>query len=134
MGRTPKNRNLIEVGNVQLDFLSEKKDNYDNDLIYFSITDKDWKTKMRLIQSTVEGNVALKAPFFMGDQGNLILRVKKKFVRCVCFKEFERTSYTADLVFEMYSFKNQDDQELTGYYCKIPCIQSLANSSDIMKI
>ena len=131
MGRTPKNRNLIEVGNVQLEFLSEKKDNCDNDLIYFSITDKDWKTKMRLIQTTVEGNTALKAPFVMGDQGNLMLRVKKQFVRCVCFKEFERTTYTADLVFEVYSFKNQEDQELTGCYCKRPCIQLATNPSEI---
>jgi len=132
MGRTPKNRNLIEVGNVQLDFLSEKKDNYDNDLIYFSITDKDWKTKMRLIQITVEGNSALKAPFFMGGQGEFHSEGQEKFVRCVCFKEFERTSYTADLVFEMYSFKNQDGQELTGYYCRIPCIQLIATPSEII--
>jgi len=77
MGRTQKNQNVVEVGNIQLGFLSEKIDNFQNELVYFAITDKDWKTKMRFIQAIAEGNKALKVPYFMGDQGHPILRVKK---------------------------------------------------------
>ena len=86
MGRTQKNRNVVEVGNIQLGFLSEKTDNFQNELVYFCITGKDWKTKMRFLQAIVEGDSALKVPYFVGDlQGHLILRVKKKFIGCVDF-------------------------------------------------
>jgi len=81
MGRTQKHRNVVEVGNIQLGFLSEKIDNFQNELVYFAVTDKDWKTKLRLIQAIAEGNKALKVPYFMGDQGHPILRVKKKIHR-----------------------------------------------------
>ena len=75
MGRAQKNHNIVEVGNIQVSFLSEKIDNYQNELVYFAVTDKDWKTKLRFIQAIAEGNKALKVPYFLGDQGHPILRV-----------------------------------------------------------
>ena len=129
MGRTQKNRNVVEVGNIQLSFLSEKTDNFQNELVYFAVSDKDWKTKLRFIQAIADGNNSLMVPYFMGDQGHPILRVKKKFIGCVDFQEFRPTTYTADLVFELYCFTNREGEELTGYYCKIPCIQPASASS-----
>jgi len=127
MGRTQKSQNVVEVGNIQLGFLSEKRDNFNNELVYFAITDKDWKTKMRFLQAIAEGNKALKVPYFIGDQGHPILRVKKKFIGTVDIDEFQPIAYTADLVFELYCFTNKEGVELTGYYCKVPCIQAASS-------
>ena len=112
MGRTQKKRNVVEVGNIQLSFLSEKTDNFQNELVYFAVSDKDWKTKLRFIQAIADGNKRLKVPYFMGDQGHPILRVKKKFIGCVDFQEFQPTTYTADLVFEFSVLRTRKPRNL----------------------
>ena len=108
MGRAQKNRNAVEVGNIQVSLLFEQIENYQNELVYLAVSDKEWQTKLRLLQAIADGNRALKVPYFMGDQGHPILRVSKKFIGCVDFQEFQPTTYTVDLFFELYCVKNKE--------------------------
>jgi len=122
MGRQQKDKSNILIQNLNVNYLTKKPDNYGNDFIYSKIVDKDKKSKFKMIQNVVDSNDGLKVPFFQGDNNATILRVKERFVTAVDIVEFEKKTYTADILFEFYNF-NPDGTEISGYYCKVPLIR-----------
>ena len=106
-----------------MNYLTKKSDNYGNEFIYFKVVDKDNKSKFKMIQNVVDSNGGLKVPFFQGDNNATILRVKERFITAIDILEFEKKTYTADIVFEFYNFNPDGENELSGYYCKMPLIR-----------
>ena len=74
-GRPKKNNNIIEVNNIKLEFIITKADNYQNEISYFKIIDKQFKSKLQPITSQMcdECNV----PIWRTDDGFYMLKVKK---------------------------------------------------------
>ena len=96
MGRPKKENNTILFNDIRLNFISKKEDNYGNEVCYFKCVDKN---KLKNIMSFQN----LKMPYFVGDNGTLILKVKHKFVNLI--DEFKKQTYLCDLVFESYNFE-----------------------------
>ena len=129
MGRQQKDKSNILIQNLNVNYLT-KSDNYGNEFIYFKIVDKDKKSKFKMIQNVVDSNDGLKVPFFQGDNNATILRIKEKFITAIDILEFEKKTYTADIVFEFYNFNPDGENEISGYYCKMPLIRVADVQSD----
>ena len=75
---------------------------------------------MKLIKAVADSTPSLRMPFFTGDNNQIILRIKEKFISALDLMDFKKT-YDAYLVFESYCVKpsaNSEDNEITGYMCK----------------
>lgn len=126
MGRTAKDKNVIAVENLKINLISKKPNQYGDEILYFKIVDKDAfgvKGKMKLIKTVGDSTPSLRMPFFTGDNGAVILRIKEKFIGdpTIADGAFEKKTYDANLMFESYCFKpsgNAEDNEISGYLCK----------------
>ena len=76
-GRPKKQTNTFDVNNLTTEYLSTKTDNYDNEISYYKIIDKNYKNKMSGILKEVCDEV--KMPFWKTEEGEYILKVKKKY-------------------------------------------------------
>ena len=126
MGRAPKDTNIISVENLKINLLSKKPNQYGDTILYFKIVDKDVKSKMKLIKAVADSTPSLRMPFFSGDNNQIILSIKEKFIGDPTITEFEKKTYDADLVFESYNFKptgSDLDNEISGYVCKVLSIK-----------
>ena len=63
----------IIIKNVKVEYMATKTDTYDNELCYFKLIDKNTDQKF---ESVIKEN--FKNPWFLGDTGTKILKVKKK--------------------------------------------------------
>ena len=72
---------------------------------------------MKLIKTVADSTPGLRMPYFVGDNHQIILKIKEKFISSN-ITEFEKKTYDADLMFESYCFKNSEDNEISGYMCK----------------
>ena len=113
MGRPKKESNVILVNNILLNFISKKEDAYGNEICYFKCVDKNKLKPVMVFQN-------LKMPYFVGDNGAVILRVKNKFVNYV--DEFKKQTYLCDLVFESYNFETENGI-ISGFYLKVPKVE-----------
>ena len=118
MGRTAKDKNVIGVENLKVNLISKKPNQYGDEILYFKIVDKDAKSKMKLIKAVADSTPSLRMPFFTGDNNQVILSIKERFIRDPTITEFEKKTYDANLVFESYCLKNAEDNEISGYVCK----------------
>ena len=75
---------------------------------------------MKLIKAVADSTPSLRMPFFTGDNNQIILRIKEKFINLI---EFEKKTYDANLMFESYCFKTSEDNEISGYMCKVLTIK-----------
>ena len=63
-------------------------------------------------------------PFFVGDNNQIILKIKEKIINAFDLMDFEKKTYDANLMFESYCFKpsgsggHAEDNEISGYVCK----------------
>ena len=76
VGRPSKNKNKVEVNNLLAEFLSKKKNDYNAEICYMKIVDKDGKKKMRPI--TVLADEETLMPYWLTDKQDVILKVKEK--------------------------------------------------------
>ena len=121
MGRPKKELTNITINDIKINFISEKKDKYDNEITYFKVVDKNRFNQMLAFDIDLD----LMLPYFVGDNGAIILKVKSKFINsfdegCV---ELTKITYLANLHFEYYSIFRQDQEPLNGYYCKLPILK-----------
>ena len=58
-GRPPKNTNTIRADDLDVEFLSQKENNYGADICYFKVVDANTKTKLKLIQSVEEDEIRM---------------------------------------------------------------------------
>ena len=114
-GRPKKQTNTFDVNNLTTEYLSTKTDNYDNEISYFKIIDKNIKSKMSGILSQVCDEC--KMPFWKTEDGEYILKVKSKY----CPKKVivNNDIVTMNLTFQYYCMNKEDGSLLQGYYAKI---------------
>ena len=74
-GRPKKPTNTFEINGLITEYLSTKTDNYDNEVSYYKIIDKNYKNKMFGILSQVSDEC--KVPFWKSEEGEYLLKVKK---------------------------------------------------------
>ena len=115
-GRPKKNTNTFDVNGLLTEYLSTKKDNYDNEVSYYKIIDKNYKNKMSNILKEVCDEV--KMPFWKTEEGEYILKVKKKY-RPEVKLDLNSNIVTVNLTFKYYCMDTNEDKLLQGYYAKI---------------
>ena len=75
--------------------------------------------KMKNITSLEEDD--LKMPYWLTEQDDLILKVKRKY----CMDDYEQGQmYFIDIMFTSYSMENPP---IKGYFCKIPSMKPCGN-------
>ena len=114
-GRPKKNNNIIEVNNIKLEFIITKADNYQNEISYFKIIDKQFKSKLQPITSQMCDECLI--PIWKTDDGFYMLKVKNKWMP---ERDFEQNEIlTADLNFKYYCMAKEDGDLLQGYWVKL---------------
>ena len=94
----------IVVKNCKLEFVTTKADNYNNDISYFKLLDKNIEQKYLAIMKN-----GFKLPWFKTKEGRTIIKIKSKYNK---LKELNKEDIvTVDICFKYY---NMDDTE--GYY------------------
>jgi hypothetical protein len=121
-GRPQKNDLNIIIKDLNIEIITIKTDEYDNEVVFAKVIDPNVKTKMKQITSLSEANDKLKVPYFVGDSGAVILKFKKKFVETLEGEELEKKKYTITAEFNYYSMTKAEN-EFTGYYIKVPALR-----------
>ena len=65
-GRPTKNTNTVNVTELVVEFLSTKKDNYDQEISYFKIVDTAFRMKLKPLFS-LNDDGSLKMPIWITD-------------------------------------------------------------------
>ena len=113
-GRPPKSNNTVTINELIVEYLSTKKDNYDNEVSYFKIVDPAFRAKLKPLSSLNEEGL-LKMPIWLTDKTEHILKVKSKFVN-TSEELVKNALYIININFEFYHMEQND---LKGYYAKI---------------
>ena len=100
----------VVIKNVRVEFLSSKKDSYDNVISYFKLKEKNVEQKFAPIIKAEH-----KVPWFKTDKGHSILKVKTKYVK---LKEPTKDeTMTVDVAFSFYSMND----DCYGFYVSSLC-------------
>ena len=97
------------IKNCKVDFVTTKTDNYNNDISYFKLVDKNIDQKYSTVIKP-----DLKLPWFKTDKQANILKVKPKYITT---KEFVKdNTYLVDITFKYYKYN-----DVEGYYVSQLC-------------
>ena len=113
---TPKHAmtNTFDVNGLITEFITTKTDNYDNEISYYKVIDKNYKNKMSgILKEVSEGAVM---PFWKTEDHEYILKVKKKYTPKTMIDNGDIV--TLNLMFKYYCME-KDDGLIQGYYAKI---------------
>ena len=114
-GRPTKSTNIIEINNIKLKSIITKTDNYENDISYLKVIDKQFKSKLQPIVSQTCDEVRL--PIWKSEDGFYMIKVKRKWMP---ERDFENNEIvTADLNFHYFNMAKDDGDLLQGYYVKL---------------
>ena len=114
-GRPRKQTNTFDVNGLVTEYLSTKTDNYDNEISYFKIIDKNYKNKMSAILS--QQSDECKVPFWKTEDHEYILKVKKRHTPKNILDVNDIV--TVNMTFKHYCMETNDDKLIQGFYCKI---------------
>ena len=99
----------IVIKNCKVDFVTTKTDNYNNDMSYFKLVDKNIDQKYSAVMKP-----DLKLPWFKTDKQANILKVKPKYITK---NEFVKdNTYLVDITFKYYKYN-----DVEGYYVSQLC-------------
>ena len=99
----------IVIKNVKVEYITTKTDNYDNEICYFKLKDKNIESKFTSIMKD-----GFKLPWFKSDKGYYLLKVKTKYNKMKQMHKEE--AVLVDTVFKYYKI---DDSE--GFYVSSLC-------------
>ena len=85
----------IVIKNVRVEYITTKTDNYDNEICYFKLKDKNIESKFAAIMKT-----NFRLPWFKSDRGYYLLKVKTKYNKLETLNKDE--SILVDIVFKYY--------------------------------
>ena len=92
-------KKYAKLNNIKLKYLSTKVDKYNNEFIYYSIQNKDFDNIINEIKEDV------KCPWFKGDTGDFILKVKSSY--------FEEKEINGEATINLKQYVYED---INGYY------------------
>ena len=116
-GRPKSNHNTVTINELIVEYLSTKKDNYDNEVSYFKIVDPAFRAKLKPLSSLNEEGL-LKMPIWVTDKTEHILKVKSKFVNN-SQDLVKNALHIINTHFEFYHMEDVGDGGVKGYYAKI---------------
>ncbi len=93
-------KKCAKLNNIKLKYLSTKVDKYNNEFVYYSIKNKDFDNIINEIKEDV------KCPWFSGDIGNFILKVKSSYL-----EEEKEINGEATINLKHYEYEDKN-----GYY------------------
>ena len=94
----------IVIKNVRVEYITTKTDNYDNEICYFKLKDKNIESKFA---SIIKPDFRL--PWFKSDKGYYLLKVKTKYNKLEQMHKEE--TVLVDAVFKYYKYNDME-----GYY------------------
>ena len=114
-GRPRKSTNTFDVNDILTEYLTTKKDKFDNEISYYKIIDKNYKQKMSSILK--EQCEECRMPFWQTQDQEIILKVKTKNI--IPDKDLKNNDIiTLNMTFKYYAMQ-KDDKLLQGYFIKI---------------
>ena len=114
-GRPKKQTNTFDVNDILTEYLTTKKDKFDNEISYYKIIDKSYKQKMSSILK--EQCEECRMPYWRTDDQEIILKVKTKNI--IPDKDLKNNDIVSlNLSFKYYCME-KDDGLLQGYFAKI---------------
>ena len=114
-GRPRKNNHVIDINNIKLTFITATTYNYQNEISYLKVIDKQLKTKLQPIVSQTCDECRL--PIWKSDDGFYMVKVKNKWMPERDFESHE--ILTADFNFHYFNLAKDDGDLLMGYYLKL---------------
>ena len=97
-----------------VEYLSTKKDNYDNEVSYFKIVDPAFRAKLKPLSSLNEEGL-MKMPIWVTDKTEHILKVKSKFVN----NSQDLVTNALHIININFEFYHMEQHDIRGYYAKI---------------
>ena len=78
-------------------------------------------SKLKALTYLKEKDDNLRMPYFIGENSNIILKCKLKFVNQFSpeIEDLKRMTYNIDAKFESYSLEVSEGEFINGYYMKI---------------
>ena len=113
-GRPKTNTNTITINELIVEYLSTKKDNYDNEVSYFKIVDPAFRAKLKPLFSLNDEGL-LKIPIWATDKSEHILKVKSKFVN----NSQDLVKNALHIINTNFEFYHMEQNDIRGYYAKI---------------
>ena len=113
-GRPPKSNNTVTINELIVEYLSTKKDNYDNEVSYFKIVDPAFRAKLKPLSSLNEEGL-MKMPIWVTDKTEHILKVKSKFVN----NSQDLVKNALHIINTHFEFYHMEQNDVKGYYAKI---------------
>ena len=113
-GRPAKNTNTVTINELIVEYLSTKKDNYDNEVSYFKIVDPAFRAKLKPLFSLNDEGL-LKIPIWATDKSEHILKVKSKFVN----NSQDLVKNALHIINTNFEFYHMEQNDVKGYYAKI---------------
>ena len=113
-GRPPKSNNTVTINELIVEYLSTKKDNYDNEVSYFKIVDPAFRAKLKPLSSLNEEGL-MKMPIWVTDKTEHILKVKSKFVN----NSQDLVTNALHIININFEFYHMEQNDIRGYYAKI---------------
>ena len=92
-------KKYAKLKNIELKYLSKKVDKYNNEFVYYLIKNKDFDNIINEIKEDV------KCPWFKGDIGDFILKVKSSYL------EEKEINAEATINLKQYVYEDKN-----GYY------------------
>ena len=123
-GRPQKNNNNIIVNDINVEYLSTKKDKFDNEISYFKLIDPKNKLKPIIDTQVADKDIKLSC-IWSTDTQDIILKVKEKWLN-VADDLQTLTNYVINADFTAYSL-DTDNGNMRGYYIKVPKIKKKKN-------
>jgi len=108
----------ILIKNCKVEFVTTKTDNYNNDITYFKLLDKNIDQKYAAVIKTDS-----KLPWFKTDKQAYILKVKPKYINKN--ELVKDNTYLSDITFKNYTYN-----DIEGYYVSHLDISNLVPLSD----
>lgn len=128
-GRPAKNYNKVDVANLVVEFLAKKRNGYDADICYMKVVDKDIKKKLKHVTSLEADGIRM--PYWRTDDTQeMILKVKDKFMGSIEPCE-QGMVYSIDAEFQSYCIEKENDEDIKGYFLKVPSMKKCDFEVDV---
>ena len=116
--------NSISIKDLEIQFISNKENNYKTMMYYFKIVDFEIKKKLRLFNKL--SNSLIK-PIWETDDHEYLLKVKESCLEKVAIEKKER--FNVELVLVGYT-DPKDKGNIKGYYARLINMKYLDDGSD----
>ena len=91
----------IVIKNVKVEYITTKTDNYDNEICYFKLRDKNVDSKFAAVMKD-----GFRLPWFKSDKGYYLLKVKSKYNKA---KQLHKEEVVlVELVFKYYKMNDSE--------------------------